>query len=737
MRTRSGTVLRRPDGMEPPAYRRVFLLLCIVMFAAAGSGGAAASDDPAVQRYPAFRPGAPGLGDPYFPLDGNGGYDARHYLLDLSYDPSADLLEGTATITAEATQDLAAFNLDLDGLTVRSVAVDGDAAAWTRSAGELTVTPRRGIREGQHFSTEVAYGGTPEAINAAFGTSGFLHTDDGAVVAGQPHVAATWFPVNDHPRDKASYTFRISVPEGLEAVANGRLADTRTDDEWTAWTWEAEEPMASYLATVAVGEFDVDTYRSGQVRFSDALDPDLFGPLAAPQTGTALAWSQAADSSYKRLSTTISVPEAGARLSFSTYRLTEPGADFFFVEARKTGTEDWTTLRDRNGHTMQLTGFSCPGWLSVHPFLAHYQTDTGNGRCKPAGTTGIWWAASGAGTGWEQWEVDLATYAGQDVEVSLTYASDEEVQADGVFLDDIVVDGGSGSTSFEDDGDRLDGWTVAGAPAGSTTNTNDWSTEAKLPPPLGTRIRGSLDRQPEIIGFLAGLFGEYPFRDAGAIVDDVEEMMFALENQTRPVYGMVFFFDPVLGESIIVHELAHQWFGDSLAVDTWQHTWLNEGFATYAEWLWSEREGLGTVQELFDFYAGTPARDPFWRLTIGDPGPEALFDEPVYVRGAMTLHRLRSDVGDRTFFGILAGWAAAHQGGNVTTAEFIELAEKESGRDLGPLFDEWLFTAAKPKGLPEPAEAQSAGPGERNYRQSNLPPVRSLELRIGSQDGNK
>lgn len=696
------------------------------MLVAAGSGGTAAADDPAGDRSQGFRAGAPGIGDPYFPLDGNGGYDARHYLLNLSYDPSADLLQGTATMSAEATQDLAAFNLDLDGLTVHSVEVDGEAAAWNRLGGELAVTPRRGIRSGQRFDAAVSYGGTPQAIKAAFGTSGFLHTDDGAVVAGQPHVAATWFPVNDHPRDKAAYTFRITVPEGLAAVSNGRLRDTRTSGGWTTWTWEAEEPMASYLATTAVGEFDVDSYRDADLRFSDALDPDLFAPIASPQSGSALAWSQAGDSSYKRLSRTLSVPETGARLAFSTRRLTEPGADFFFVEARKAGTEDWTTLRDRNGHTVQNTGLSCPAWLSVHPFLAHYQSGTGEGRCRPGGTTGVWWAASGASTGWEEWEVDLAEYAGQDVEIALTYASDDAVQGDGVFLDDIVVDGAAGSTSFEDDGDRFDGWTVAGPPAGSPVNANDWSTEARLPPPLGTRISGTLERQPEIIGFLSGLFGEYPFRDAGAVVDDVEGMMFALETQTRPVYGKVFFHDPVLGTSIIVHELAHQWFGDSLAVDTWQHTWLNEGFATYAEWLWSEHEGLATAQELFEIYAGLPADDPFWTLTIGDPGPEALFDEPVYTRGAMTLHRLRTEVGNGTFFRILTAWTATRQGGNVSTAQFIALAEVESGRDLDPLFDAWLFTGSKPAGLD----------GEPEYRQSSLPPVRTLDLRTDNRQGN-
>jgi aminopeptidase N len=148
---------------------------------------------------------------------------------------------------------------------------------------------------------------------------------------------------------------------------------------------------------------------------------------------------------------------------------------------------------------------------------------------------------------------------------------------------------------------------------------------------------------------------------------------------------------------VVVHENAHQWYGDSVAVAAWKHIWLNEGFATYAEWLWSEHEGLGTPQEIFDaLYDGIPAEDPFWDVVIGDPGVEHLFDNPVYVRGAMTLQVLRNQVGDRDFFRILRAWAARKEGGNGSTGQFIALAERISGQQLDALFDAWLFTAGKP-----------------------------------------
>jgi hypothetical protein len=658
---------------------------------------------PAGAQAPQFGPGAPGIGDPYFPRDGNGGYNVRHYLLDVTYNPATDVLRGVATIRVRATQDLSRFNLDFDGLRVQSITVDGRPATWTRSGGELRVTPARGIFDAQFFTVVVRYRGVPATIGGQFGTEGFIHTDDGAVVIGEPHVAATWFPVNDHPSDKATYRFKITVPRGLEAVANGALHSRRTAGGWTTWTWQARSPMASYLATTAIGQFDLRAYSktiagNRTIRYWDAIDPDLLDPVAVPRTGTHFAYSQQSEPSYKRLARTISVPAGGARLSFWVDRDTEANWDYLFVEARTVGRNDWTTLRDLNGHTSQDTGFVCPFWLELHPFLAHYQTDNGDGTCSPQGTTGRWWAVSGSNKGWERWRVDLAPYAGRDVQVSITYASDDLVQAHGVFIDDIVVSTGQGSTSFENDGNVFDGWTVPGAPEGSAPNPNDWivGTVADTPRPLGEVAGDSLARQNEVLNFLSSRFGPYPFAVAGGIVDDEDRIGFALETQTRPIYSKYFFYDPLNGDSVVVHELAHQWYGDSLTVARWQHIWLNEGFATYAEWLWAEREKLATAQEIFDDLYSIPADDSFWSLTIGDPGPDHLFDFPIYGRGALTLHALRREVGDADFFTILRQWSASQANGYVTTPEFIRLAESVSGENLDALFDAWLFTPSKP-----------------------------------------
>lgn len=692
--------------------------VALVAVTAAPAGAAPGGPDPA-------HPGAAGVGDPYYPLDGNGGYDVRHYGLDLRYTPASDVLAGTATILARATEHLSAFNLDLRGLTVRSVTVDGRAAAWSRSGGELTVTPRRGLPAGRAFTTRVVYDGVPETFEEADGAvSGAFATADGVIIAGQPHSAALWYPVNDHPVEKAAYTFRVTVPQGVTAVANGELLDQATRAGWTTWRWDAREPMASYLSTLAVGNFDLKSYRAGGVRYWDAIDPSL-SRREEPRSGQQMAISQSGNSAYKRLVRTIEVPAGGAAADFWVDRSTEKDLDFFFVEAHTVGADDWTTLPDTNGHTAEDVGFACQfrDLRAAHPFLNHYLTPSGD-TCTPSGTSGMWSAASGRSNGYEHWAVDLARFAGKKVELALTYAADRRGALRGVVVDDITVSTGAGSTSFEADGDPMDGWMATDAPAGSPANPNTWiaGTVGDLPATEGANVAAAFARQPEIIRFLSGVFGPYPFSTGGGIVDN-QDLNFALETQTRPVYPPIIFTSPEpefgpQGTSIVAHELAHQWTGNSLALQRWRDIWLNEGFADYAMWLWSEHEGRATAQQTFDgLYDGIPADSDFWTVVVGDPGPDNLFAGPIYDRGAMTLHALRRTVGDKAFFRILRTWATSRAGGNVDTEQFIELAEKTSGRQLDDFFTAWLYTAAKPlappaatAARPQPAAASTHHP---------------------------
>jgi aminopeptidase N len=460
--------------------------------AAAGLMLVALAATPGTAAGPRFTPGAPGIGDSYYPTFGNGGYDVAHYDLDVRYAPATDELTGRATIAARATQNLSSFNLDLDGLTVDAISVNGRSARWTRAGTELTVTPRTGLRKGRGFVVAVRYHGVPRTLTLAglpF-EAGFMHTDDGAVIAGQPEVAATWFPVNDHPRDRASYTFAVTVPAGLEVIANGLHLGTATRGGWATWRWAQLTPMISYLATATIGEFDVRWGRHDGKPMIIAIDEDL-----------------------------------------------QPG-----------------------------------------------------------------------------------------------------------FADDAV------------------------------------------------------GRTGEITDFLETRFGPYPFESNGAIVDDHPPLVFALENQTRSIYAQSWFAPGANIEEtfVVAHEVGHQWFGDLVAVDTWRDIWLNEGFATYADWLWREHVGVATTQETFDDTYAAPLSAPYWDPPPGDPGVADLFDQSVYDRGGMTVHALRVTIGDAAFWRLVRAWLAQNRFGTGSTAEFVALAERVAGRQLDAFFDAWLFTPGKP-----------------------------------------
>jgi hypothetical protein len=199
-----------------------------------------------------------------------------------------------------------------------------------------------------------------------------------------------------------------------------------------------------------------------------------------PFDGSRYVFSNRADVTYKRLTRTINVPAGGAEMTFRVSYDTEIHWDHVFVEAHTVGQDNWTTLPDMNGHTSQDTGESCKaengpgGWRTLHPHLDHYQTHVGTDSCAPTGTTGEWHAASGRSAGWEEWKVDLSRFGGARVEVSISYASDWALQGLGTFVDSVAVSTGEGTTSFEDDADPMDGWTVPGAPPGSDPNPNDW-----------------------------------------------------------------------------------------------------------------------------------------------------------------------------------------------------------------------------------------------------------------------
>ncbi|MFS4105749.1 M1 family metallopeptidase [Streptomyces sp. PD-S100-1] len=449
-------------------------------------------------------PGAPGIGDPYYPDYGNGGYDVSHYDLRLKYQPATDELEGTATISARTTQDLSSFDLDFL-LDVSEVRVNGTKAAFTTSGQhELVVTPKTPLAKGTAVTVVVRYSGVP-STKSAYGFTTWHRTPDGAVAADEPEAAWWWFPSNDHPSDKATYDVSVAVPDGTQAISNGTLQATSSQLGWTRYSWRQNKPQATYLATLALGKFDITT----------------------------------------------GVSEGGV------------------------------------------------------PVINAYSKDLGD---------------------------------------------------------------------------------------------NDGAA------------RASVERTGEIVDWLSGYFGPYPFSSAGGYVPNTTTG-YALETQTRVFYSPKQFAKGA-NVSLIVHELGHQWFGDDVSVKGWKDIWLNEGFATYAQWLWSEHEGEGTARELADYvYASHPADDPFWTVAPGDPGADNQFDDAVYDRGAAAIQALRDEVGDTAFFRILKGWPAAHAYGNASVADFQKYAEQVSGKPLAALFDTWLFQPVKPAAAAASRSLTAAKPG--------------------------
>ncbi|TCO54074.1 M1 family metallopeptidase [Actinocrispum wychmicini] len=465
--------------------RRAWLLItcCALAVATAGTTAYAAPGRP-----PVFSPGSPGAGDPYFPDMGNGGYDVSHYDIRLAFDPKTKAIDATTTILAWATQDLSRFDLDFQGpLTISKLSVNGLNAAFTRSgAQELVITPPYGLRKGLPFLVSVSYAGVPQRIDdPALGISGWVATKDGAVALNQPIGAATYYPVNDTPNDKATYSQTITVPSGLTVLANGEPGPTTTHNGQSTFRWSMNRPMASELAMIMIGDLNV---------------------------------------------------------------------------------------------TRSVTSDGLPNITAIGKSI-----DT-----KP----------------------------GQGTVLNQTTA--------------------------------------------------------------------------QVVQWESSMYGSYPFQSTGGIIADVA-VHYALETQGRPVYDQR--TSNVSGQ-LLAHELGHQWFGDSLTPTRWSDIWLNEGFATYSEWLYKEKfQGVPVQQSFEKEYAA----EKDWTGKVADPGRDHIFDDLVYNRGAMTLHALRMKIGDRAFFRVLTLWPTTHRYGNVSTRDFIGFVERLTNRDLGAFFDTWLYQPGQPK----------------------------------------
>ena len=213
------------------------------------------------------------------------------------------------------------------------------------------------------------------------------------------------------------------------------------------------------------------------------------------------------------------------------------------------------------------------------------------------------------------------------------------------------------------------------------------------PAKLRRAAAADLARQPAMLSIFSGLFGPYPF-DAYTVVVTEDDLEMPLEAQGLAVFGANH-IDGMLGlERLVAHELAHQWFGNSLTLGRWSDIWLHEGFACYAEWLWSERSG-GTAADVLARRHHQRLAGAVQDLRLADPGARTMFDDRLYKRGALALHALRLTLGDDAFLTMIRAWVAEHRFGTVSTELFEEHAARY-GR-TGALLGRWLHGMPLPE----------------------------------------
>ena len=432
--------------------------------------------------------GAASADDPYLPQSGNGGYVVTRYELDLAYRMSSNRLSGKALLSAVALQPLTRFSLDLVGLQVGKVSVNGRRVKrFSTREGKLFIWLDKEIPVRSSMSIDIRYEGNPAPRDSLWGDIGWEELTDGVLVAGQPSGAATWFPCNDHPANKASFHLTFTTDSPYTVVSNGTLASSTVRASQTRWVYDQPDPMATYLATVQIGQYVRTTF-----------------PDAGP------------------------VPLAGV-----------------------------------------------------------------------------------------------------------------------------------------------------------------------LPEDLRREFDHDFGRQPAMLATFSKLFGPYPHPSYTVVVtDDVLEI--PLEAQGVSIFGRNHVDGRRGSERLVAHELAHQWFGNSVTIDSWQHIWLNEGFACYAEWLWSEASGGQRADQLAQQYWKRLKSEP-QDIAVAAPGARLMFDDRVYKRGALTLHALRNVLDDELFFELLRTWTAAHRHGTVNTDQFLAHAQRFRDHSLAGLFNAWLYERPLPK----------------------------------------
>jgi len=213
-----------------------------------------------------------GLGDPLYPDLGAPGIDVEHYDVELDVDEDF-VASGTVTLTIKATEDLAQVALDATALDVEEVTIDGEEVEFEVDDPELLVQPEDPIDEGTSFDVAVSYVDDPEIRESADKLGpGWIQADGYSYTLNEPEATRDWLPSLDHPSDKATWRFAITPPPGSIAIANGVSVSRPAEGEDGPWEWEMEDPMATYLVQVLVGDWVlIETTAPSGVQLSSAV----------------------------------------------------------------------------------------------------------------------------------------------------------------------------------------------------------------------------------------------------------------------------------------------------------------------------------------------------------------------------------------------------------------------------------------------------------------------------------
>ncbi len=528
--------------------------------------------------------GAEGIGDNYFPELGNGGYDVVRYILDLDVDLEQNTISGIATIDMITLQALERFNLELYGFDISAIEVNGEVASFEREQPEIMITPAEPLAADEDVVVEIQYGGVPgENVpdDLPLYSQGWTNYGTGVLVAGEPTGASSWFPVNEHPIDKAFYTYQITVEKPLVVAANGFLMDTIDEGNTITYVWEMNEPTASYLTTVAIGEFGVERSES-----SNGIPVRNYFASGLPES---------------------TINNFARQPEMIDYFETIFGPYPYEVYGSVVHGEPLNFALETN--TMSVFGSSFTDESVVAHELAHHWF--GN-SLSPAAWQYIWLNEGFA-----------------------TYASTLWVE----YLD--------GREAAEDEMRQVYASLAAPVPPFIIPKEDLVAGIQDLPYDIGQK--DTLSPQ-DVEDALTALLGD---------VLSGEEIAALVPSEDIPAVELGLVVEQVALEDILLNERKLDDFYNAV--------------------------GLGTLTS---------------GVLIGDPSGESLFNGNVYQRGALTLHALRSKIGDEAFFDTLRAYTERYEDGNVTTEDFQGIAEEISDEDLDDFFEAWLFTDETPD-IPE------------------------------------